>query len=92
MPAAGKKLISECRAETIKRACRAKIEWEYQSALEGAVRSPDRPGRRVADIARDAATKNADRAASSSGRRQPAGGQSKVMRPSSKDGVQIDGD
>ncbi|KAJ1679591.1 hypothetical protein EV182_001732 [Spiromyces aspiralis] len=25
-----KKLISECRAETIKRVCRAKIEWEYQ--------------------------------------------------------------
>ncbi|KAJ1680286.1 ATP-binding cassette long-chain fatty acid transporter pxa2 [Spiromyces aspiralis] len=29
MPAAGKKLVSECRAETIKRVCRVKIEWEY---------------------------------------------------------------
>ncbi|KAJ1671141.1 hypothetical protein EV182_007799, partial [Spiromyces aspiralis] len=29
-PAARKKLISESRAETIKRICRAKIEWEYQ--------------------------------------------------------------
>ncbi|KAJ1678013.1 hypothetical protein EV182_004962 [Spiromyces aspiralis] len=29
-PAARKKLISESRAETIKRVCRAKIEWEYQ--------------------------------------------------------------
>ncbi|KAJ1674021.1 hypothetical protein EV182_004127, partial [Spiromyces aspiralis] len=29
-PAARKKLISESRAETIKRACRAKIEWVYQ--------------------------------------------------------------
>ncbi|KAJ1672634.1 hypothetical protein EV182_006798, partial [Spiromyces aspiralis] len=28
--AAREKLISESRAETIKRACRAKIEWEYQ--------------------------------------------------------------
>ncbi|KAJ1676385.1 hypothetical protein EV182_008296, partial [Spiromyces aspiralis] len=28
--AARKKLISESRAETIKRVCRAKIEWEYQ--------------------------------------------------------------
>ncbi|KAJ1676629.1 hypothetical protein EV182_007800, partial [Spiromyces aspiralis] len=29
-PAARKKLISESQAETIKRVCRAKIEWEYQ--------------------------------------------------------------
>ncbi|KAJ1676159.1 hypothetical protein EV182_008747, partial [Spiromyces aspiralis] len=29
-PAARKKLISKCQAETIKRVCRAKIEWEYQ--------------------------------------------------------------
>ncbi|KAJ1676296.1 hypothetical protein EV182_008476, partial [Spiromyces aspiralis] len=28
--AARKKLISESRAETIKRVCRAKIKWEYQ--------------------------------------------------------------
>ncbi|KAJ1676940.1 hypothetical protein EV182_007202, partial [Spiromyces aspiralis] len=28
-PTARKKLISKSRAETIKRACRAKIEWEY---------------------------------------------------------------
>ncbi|KAJ1674165.1 hypothetical protein EV182_003829, partial [Spiromyces aspiralis] len=29
-PAARKKQTSECRAEMIKRVCRAKIEWEYQ--------------------------------------------------------------
>ncbi|KAJ1674875.1 hypothetical protein EV182_002391 [Spiromyces aspiralis] len=29
-PVARKKLISESQAETIKRVCRAKIEWEYQ--------------------------------------------------------------
>ncbi|KAJ1679172.1 hypothetical protein EV182_002593 [Spiromyces aspiralis] len=29
-PAARKKLISKSRAETIKRVCRVKIEWEYQ--------------------------------------------------------------
>ncbi|KAJ1676055.1 hypothetical protein EV182_000048 [Spiromyces aspiralis] len=55
MLAARKKLISEGRAKMIKRVCRAKVKWEYQPALEGTVRSPDRLGRRVADIARDAA-------------------------------------